>query len=226
MTVKDAKMLISYTHKFIFFHVAKAAGLSIREALRPYVQEPERFKIRRPPKMTDGKPNPIYEMWENTLLHAKAGDVRKELEKDIYDSFYKFAFVRNPWDWQVSMYHFILKDPIHVKHKLVTSMGGFEEFLEWVIASEKPYPRGASKFQKDVITDEQGNLIIDFAGRFENLAHDFAHVCRVIGIRASLPRINTTDHRDYRDYYNNNTKKMVAEHFREDIELFGYTFDG
>lgn len=218
-------MLISYTHKFIFFHVAKVAGLSIREALNPYVQEPERFKILRPPKIIHGKANPLYEMWQNTLLHAKARDVRKELQGNIYDNFYKFAFVRNPWDWQVSMYHFILKDPAHVRHGIVSSMSGFEEYLEWVIATRNPYPRGASKLQWDVLSDDQGNIITDFVGRYETLAQDFAHVCRVIGINASLPKINTTTHRDYRSYYNERTKNMVAEHFKEDIELFAYTFD-
>ena len=107
-------MLISYTNNFIFFHVAKVAGLSIREALAPYVQLPKRFKVSRPLKMIRGKPNPLYAIWENTLLHATARDAKKELGEETYNTFYKFAFVRNPWDWQVSMYHFILKESKHL----------------------------------------------------------------------------------------------------------------
>ena len=41
-------MLISYEHQFIFFHVTKAAGTSIRDALKDYAKEPEKFKINRP----------------------------------------------------------------------------------------------------------------------------------------------------------------------------------
>ena len=86
-------MLISYSHKFIFFHIAKAAGSSIKEALQSYAQEPEKFKINRPQRMLGDKINPFYEIWESSLWHAKAKDVQKELSPEIYNSFYKFAFV-------------------------------------------------------------------------------------------------------------------------------------
>nr|VFJ91233.1 MAG: Sulfotransferase family protein [Candidatus Kentron sp. H]VFJ92343.1 MAG: Sulfotransferase family protein [Candidatus Kentron sp. H]VFJ98933.1 MAG: Sulfotransferase family protein [Candidatus Kentron sp. H] len=221
-------MLISYTNKFIFIHVAKVAGLSMKKALEDYVQEPEKFRVKRPPKVLDGKPNPLYEMWDAFLTHVTAKDVRKELPKEIYNSFYKFAFVRNPWDWQVSMYHFILKETTHVSHELVKSMGGFDEYLAWIINTKKKnfYPKGATKFQKEMLIDQDGKIIVDFVGKYENLEEDFQHVCRIINIQASLPSVNRTVHKDYRSYYNDKTKKMVLEHFKEDIELFGYTFDG
>lgn len=218
-------MQISYTHKFIFFHVAKVAGLSIREALEEYAKEPQKFKIKRPPKMSGSKPNRFYDIWQSLLLHAKAKEAKRELPKEVYDNFYKFAFVRNPWDWQVSMYHFILKEKKHVRHKLVQSMGSFEQYLQWVIDTKKPFARGATKFQKDMVTDEEGKVIVDFIGRYETLSQDFHHVCQVVKIEASLPHINRTSHRDYRSYYNEKTHQMVNEYFKEDIELFGYRFE-
>ena len=218
-------MLISYSHKFIFFHVTKAAGSSVKKALEDYAQEPEKFKIARPPKTIDGKPNRFYEMWESVLWHAKARDAKKELSSEVYDRFYKFAFVRNPWDWQVSYYHFILKEPTHIRYELVSSMSGFEEYLDWVINTKNPFPKGATKLQKDIITDKEGNLIVDFVGRFESITQDFDSVCKKINISAQLPHVNSSKHRDYRQYYSEKTKQIVAEHFKEDIELFGYTFD-
>ncbi|MCI5167250.1 MAG: sulfotransferase [Candidatus Electrothrix sp. GM3_4] len=218
-------MLISHSHRFIYFHVAKTAGLSIREALTPYTVLPDKFKIRRPPEVVAGKPNPLYLMWENTVLHAKAVDVKKELSSELYDSYYKFAFVRNPWDWQVSMYHFILKEFDHVSHTRVRSMKNFEEYLEWVVRTPRPFARGATKFQKDVLTGKNGGLLVDFVGRFERLEQDFIRICREISINATLPKINATVHKDYRSYYNQKTKRIVEEHFREDIELFGYVFN-
>ncbi len=219
-------MLISYTHKFIFFHVAKVAGLSIREALKEYAQEPEKYKIKRPPKHWGDKPNTLYDMWTIRLLHTKARDARKELPEVVYDNFYKFAFVRNPWDWQVSMYHFILQEASHIRHHLVESLAGFDEYLEWVIDTETPYARGAAKFQKDMVTDGEGRVIVDFVGRYETLAQDFHQVCKVLDIEASPPQLNSTAHGDYRSYYNERTRRMVEEHFKDDIELFGYTFGG
>ncbi|MFM5897573.1 MAG: sulfotransferase family 2 domain-containing protein [Dolichospermum sp.] len=219
-------MLISYSHKFIFFHVPKAAGLSIKKALQSYAQEPEKFKISRPQKMLGDKINPFYEIWSSSILHAKSKDVKKELSSEVYNSFYKFAFVRNPWDWQVSYYHFILKEKTHIRHELVKSMTGFEEYLEWVINTKNPFPKGATKLQKEIVTDSQGRLIIDYVGRYETLATDLNYVCQRLNLQASLPYLNQSKHRNYREYYNTRTMKLVADNFQEDIALFGYTFDG
>lgn len=219
-------MLISYEHQFIFFHVTKAAGTSIRDALKDYAKEPEKFKIARPQEKLGDSINPLYEMWKSSLWHAKAKDAKKELPVEIYNNFYKFAFVRNPWDWQVSYYHFILKEETHIRHQLVKSMKGFEEYLEWVIKTKNPFPKGATKLQKEIITDANGKLIVDFIGRYENLEQDFQRICQTLNIKASLPYLNGSVHRDYRLYYTESTKKLVEEYFQEDIKLFGYTFDG
>jgi S-methylmethionine-dependent homocysteine/selenocysteine methylase len=124
------------------------------------------------------------------------------------------------------MYHFILKETLHTYHQVVKSMHSFEEYLEWVIKTKKPYTKGATKFQKEMVTDEQGHLIVDFIGRFENLEPDFQQICNKLNIKASLPSLNTTVHKDYKSYYNDKTRQMVAEHFKADIEFFGYTFEG
>jgi hypothetical protein len=80
-------MLISHSHRFIFFHVAKTAGLSVREALMPYAEEPTQFKIKRPPRLKDGQPNPFYIVWDALLLHARARDAQKELPPAIFDRY-------------------------------------------------------------------------------------------------------------------------------------------
>ena len=219
-------MLISYSHKFIFFHVTKAAGTSVKEALKDYATEPNKFKIKRPPKERNGQINKLYELWQSSLWHAKAKDVKQEFPQE-YNDFYKFAFVRNPWDWQVSYYHFILKETTHIRHELVKNMsGGFEEYLEWVIATKNPFPKGATKLQKEIIVEQNGELNIDYLGRYETINEDFNHVCRVLNLQTSLPYLNKSKHRDYRGYYSNRTQKVVADNFQEDTELFDYTFDG
>jgi len=220
-------MLISHTHKFIFFHVAKVAGLSIRAALKDYTQEPEKFKIRRPPQqLPNGDPNPLYTMWDAFLTHVPAKMAQKELG-ETYQAYYKFAFVRNPWDWQVSMYHFILKETGHVHHDLVKAMPDFETYLDWVIETPNPYARakGATKFQKDMITDKEGNLIIDFIGKFEHLNTEFQQVCQHLQIEAQLPLINKSNHKHYQDYYTPSSRDKVADYFEPDITLLGYEYE-
>ena len=219
-------MLISYSHRFIFVHIGKTGGMSIREVLKPYAQEPEKFKIPRPPRQNGDLYNPLYTVWETLLLHPKARDAQKELPPEVFNTFFKFAFVRNPWDLQVSMYHFILREPTAARHDEIKKLGSFDAYVEWVVATPDPYPKGISKLQRDMITCAQGKLLVDYIGRYETLPLDFGHISQLLQIDATLPHRNRSEHQDYRTYYNQHTQKLVAQHFQADIELFNYTFDG
>jgi hypothetical protein len=219
-------MLISHSHRFIYIHTGKTGGMSMREVLIPLCEEPEKFKIRRPSKTKDGAPNPLYTVWETLLLHPTAREVRRELPKDVFDSYFKFAFVRNPWDLQVSMYHFILREPGATNHDVVKGLGSFEAFLDWVAATPNPFPKGITKLQKDMLVDEDGSLMMDFIGYYERLSNDFAEVGRRMGFDGTLPHLNKSKHSDYRNYYDERTRTLVAETFAADIALFGYDFDG
>lgn len=219
-------MVLSYTHSFIFIHISKTGGMSVRAALQPYSAEPERFIMRRPPKMAGAGANPLYKVWETLLLHPKASDVRKELPKDVFERCFKFAFVRNPWDLLVSMYHFILREPEAAKHDQVKALGGFNAFVEWVDSTPEPFPKGTTRLQSEMITDAGGNLLVDFVGAYEDLEEDFSEVARIVGIQAALPHVNRSVHNDYRTYYNERTRAIVEEYFQPDIERFGYSFGG
>lgn len=219
-------MILSHTHRFIFIHISKTGGMSVRAALEPYSVEPERFVMRRPQKMAGDAVNPLYKVWETLLLHPKASKVKDELPPEIFESYFKFAFVRNPWDWLVSMYHFILREPDVPKHDQVKALRGFDAFVEWAVSTPEPFPKGTTRLQSEMITDARGNLLVDFVGAYEDLAGDFSEVARVIGIQTELPHINSSVHKDYRTYYNERTRAIVEEHFQPDIERFGYSFDG
>lgn len=217
-------MLISYSHRFIFFHIGKTGGMSMREIFQHYAQEPEKFKIPRPSQMIEGKPNKMYDVWQTLLLHATASDAKEELSTDVFDDFFKFAFVRNPWDLQVSMYHFILREPTSSTYPQVSQLGSFDAFIEWVVETPRPYPKGITKLQREMITDENGNLLVDFVGRYEKLHDDFEFLRQKLNITESLPHLNRSQHSDYRRYYNDYTQNLVTQHFKDDIELFGYRF--
>ena len=96
-------------------------------------------------------------------------------------------------------------------------MKDFNEYLVWRVNEDK-------KLQKDFITSPNDEVIVDFIGRYEKLTEDFLHVCKVLNLNASLPHLNKSSRRKYESYYNAETRRIVEEHFREDIELFGYTF--
>ena len=207
-------MLLSYSNKFIFIHIYRVAGTSITNSLESYTRRPVvRWLFR---KLGIGNLIP-YRKWKTFPSHIKARQLRSQLSREIYESFYKFAFVRNPWDWQVSLYHYMLRDTNHFQHKLIKTMHNFDEYINWRVYNDK-------ELQKDFIVDSNGRLIVDFVGRYENLTTDFRHVCEVLNVSVILPHLNKSSHRDYKSYYNAKTRKLVEEHFSEDIEFFNYTF--
>ncbi len=211
-------MLISYKHKFIFIHVYKVAGSSIREALAPYGYEPHKLLLYRLLTKLGIEASLPYYKYKYFHEHSPAQTIREGLPGEVYEKFYKFAFVRNPWDWQVSLYHFMRQNLSHFQHDLIKQMN-FDEYIEWRVSNN-------FKLQKEFITDDNGQIIVDFVGKYENLSEDFQHICRILKIDVFLPHINKSKHKDYRSYYNPRTRQMIEEHFQEDIELFGYTFDG
>ena len=64
----------------------------------------------------------------------------------------------------------------------------------------------------------------DFIGRFETLADDFAKVCAHLGVEATLSHVNKSNHRRYTDYYDDETRDIIARACADDIERFGYRF--
>ena len=73
---------------------------------------------------------------------------------------------------------------------------------------------------------EGKNMIVDFVGRFENIEKDFDSVCKKIKIvNTGLPHLKKSERlKDYRGYYNEESRKIVGDFFKNDIELFNYEF--
>jgi hypothetical protein len=207
-------MLVSYHKKFLFVHIFKTAGTSITDSFGRFCYRP-------------GATRPLNWMaflstnWKKIhrvpiKKHATALQIRTALDHEIFDSFFKFSFVRNPWDWQVSLYHYILDHPQNRGHEETKKMGSFRNF---VFSREK-----LNFTQTSCLVDESGNLLVNFVGKFENLDEDFQSICRKVGISASLPHVNKSKRTCYQDYYDPETRDLTARLYAEDIERFGYAF--
>ena len=207
-------MLVSYHKKFLFVHIFKTAGTSITDSFA-------RFCYRSGSSRPSNWMAFLSTNWKKIhrvpiKKHATALQIQAAMDREIFDSFFKFSFVRNPWDWQVSLYHYILDRPKNPGHEETKKMGSFRNF---VFSREK-----LSFTQTSCLVDESGNLLVDFVGKFENLDQDFQSICHKVGISASLPHINKSKRTDYQDYYDAETRDLTARLYAEDIERFGYTF--
>jgi len=212
-------MILSYSSGFIFIHIEKAAGSSIQQALRPHAGVQPNSRLRR--RLTWlGPLNRIGGLHRAVQFgeHVTADEVKRCLPAEVYGALFKFAFVRNPWDRLVSRYAHLLRSTDRRRHRFISGLEKFEDFLKWEIQ------RGSCQYP--YVTDAQGNQIVDFIGHYERLAEDFAKICARLKIPAELPHANVSEHRDYRSYYTPETRELVAKEFRRDLEMFHYDFDG
>jgi len=220
-------MLIGYNKPFLFVHIYKTAGTSITSCLIPYSRLIDRITYGYwPSKKIINALNWIYngkfnEFFTGFHKHATAFDAKKKLPKLLFDSLFKFAFVRNPWDWEVSLYHYILQAKKHRFHKLVKKMS-FSEFVQWDI-DQKPLR------QVDFLQDDEGNIIVDFIGKYENIKDDLNYIKDKLELTINaLPQKNISKNRIYKDfrrYYNSKTIDFVDQYFKKDIEIFNYQFE-
>jgi hypothetical protein len=208
-------MLLSHRYRFIFIHVYKVAGTSMRAALEPYCEDQWKRTAARFLKRA-GVSWPAL-----PPRHLQAAKVRDMLPPEVFASYFKFAFVRNPWDWQVSLYHYMRQRDDHQQSAFIQGLDGFDTYIRWRVAEDL-------HLQREFVCDPaDGRMLVDYIGRIETVDPDFAEICRITGLPPiQLPHVNRSKHRDYRSYYTDETRELVARAFRDDIETFGYTFDG
>ena len=210
-------MLISRKHNFLFVHVYKNAGMSISKALSPFATSKfQRETVRLLKQMhlscpPSWDPNPFD-------THVTASELVTAMGQAEFNSFFSFAFVRNPWDWLVSIYCYVLKKPDHHLHEHFLGLGSFTNYIGWQCQDGLP-------LQRDFLFSENGEQLVSFIGQFENLERDFDAVCTRIGVSAVLPRINVSRQtRSFKEYYDSRLIEMVREKYQPDIDLFDYQF--
>ena len=139
---------------------------------------------------------------------------------------FQFAFVRNPWDRLVSCFVDKTKRcigtpwqlPGYVKYK----NHSFTEFVHAIKNDDFSNCERHCRLQYNLINHDY----VNFIGRFENFQTDFEYVCNQVGItpQCNLPHWNKTEHKYYTEYYDDETREIVAEKYAKDIEYFGYEF--
>jgi len=136
--------------------------------------------------------------------------------KDKYEKSYVFSSVRNPYSRAVSMF----------THHSWNSVKTFKDFCHAIKTNQ--YPSAMAKWHSATLTEHiviENDLKVDFVVRLEHIQEDFNVICDNIGIpQQQLPHRNKSKHKHYTEYYDDETREIVAEKYARDIEYFGYEF--
>jgi hypothetical protein len=206
-------MIISGLHKFIFVAIPKTGTHSVRQALREHMgpQDVEQVGLFVQRKF------PIPDLAQIGHGHLTLAQVRPYLKPEWWDSFFKFAFVRNPFDRFVSYCSFMTRETGQFQRDPKAVM---RDFL-----ANPPLEHILFQPQHSFVTGASGELLTDYVGRVEEMQSSYDEICRRIGIpTATLEKVNATKRADFRSYYDDALVEGVAKLYAGDLEYFGYEF--
>jgi len=192
--------MISHKYKTIFIHIPKTAGTSIKSII--------------PPNKKDRSP------------HSRPSNYGH-----YWNTYFTFTFVRNPWDRFLSTYFYCRKMGTGKKfsRKIAKEKPDFNTFiLDWF----QPFHinhihRFRPQISWFIHPKTEQHFTYDFVGHMENLESDMKFVLNKIGVPYShIPKLNTTKHKNYKQYYNDKSIEKIYNLYNQDIEYFGYTFEG
>ena len=190
--------MLNHKHKFLFIHIPRTGGTSIEEQFQ-YNEAKEKNK------------------------HWNLNDWKNHLNDEDFDGYFKFAFVRNPWDVIVSKYldRGWYSSPIQGRGGEIGYHCG--KNLKYFLKHYKPALHEHGDGLLDYFNPEQ----MDFVGRFENRVEDIEYISRKIGINInSSTKARSHRHKKhYTEYYDDETREIVAQKYARDIEYFGYKFE-
>jgi len=197
--------MINHKHQCIFIHLPRTGGSSIEIAI-----ERSWWKVHPPSK------------------HLNAFQA-KQIYEPYWDDYFKFSFVRNPWDRMVSFlkYNIFYGVSLDSDGKINTEKY-FQQFnkIEYDYrffnqTQFKDFNIIENSVYKNILGDD-----MDFVGRFENLQEDWDQVCDILNIQKQnlLKSEESIGRKNYQEYYNENEKQKVAKAYALDIDEYKYKF--
>lgn len=210
-------MIVSHRHRFIFAAVPKTGTHAVRQALRAHMGEDDLEQVG----LFANRRFPWPDLAAIPHGHLSLRQIRPHLGEEAFSRYFKFAFVRNPFDRFVSYCAFMLRGGDVFQQRPREAMHHF-------LFRDPPNRHILFQPQASLLVGADGKtLLTDRVGRVEEMQSSYDAICADLGIAPRpLDRVNSTTHGDYRQYYDKALIDGVAVRYAQDLELFGYTFEG
>lgn len=227
-------MIISHTHRFIFIKSTKTAGTSVEAALSNFCSGDDivtplgDYYFNRDEKGTWTHKSMNAGVFQQ---HDDAITIKNRLPTDIWNNYFKFSITRNPWDRTLSRFFWNHRNDPALKPK-----EGVFAYLGLRKDELKPIRNAFKRFlvEEEWDTNDRfyiidGELCVDYVIRYENLEGGLREACIRVGLpEIHLPRLKSgfrDKKRHYSEYYDNESRDLVAEKHHNDIRIFGYQFE-
>jgi hypothetical protein len=191
-------MIISHIKKLVFIHVQRTGGTSFSNILR---QE-------------------LVDDIETFSQHCNAMMVDADFFEK-YSDYYKFGFTRNPWERILSWYSLIYMND---QKSMAEERIRLEKFIEYDLAAD--FTNHSFYYNTlDYFINKNGDLVADKIFRFENINNEIRTIANQFKLNLiETPVVNVTSPKDYREYYTDKSRTLIAQKCKKDIEYFNYTF--
>lgn len=207
-------MIVSHTNRFIFAAIPKTGSQAVRTALNQHINAND----WQQEDLYDMKRMPFKDLAKIRHGHILLREIKPYISQKTWKDYFKFAFVRNPWDRFIStMYFKFGANKVFQSNPLA--------FMKLCLERPSDGMEVLLRPQHIYVINEKGDSIIDYLGKFEALQNSYDQVCEHIGFEtAALKRMNETSHLHYADCYDDELEGLISEKYAEDIRLFGYKF--
>lgn len=207
-------MIISHQHRFVFTAIPKTGTHAVRRALRVHLgpgdQEQVGLFVQKSMSF-----EPIAAIGHG---HITLAQIRPFIGDEAFGGYFKFAFVRNPFDRFVSYCAFVTREDDEFSRDP-------RGVMRYYVANP-PFDHLLFAPQCLFVVDESGALLADGIGRVEDMQGSYDNFCARLGLTSvSLERVNSSRRGDYRGYYDKNLIDGVTALYQRDLELFGYRFE-
>ncbi len=181
--------------KCVFFHIPKTAGISISNSLFGDIK------------------------WG----HRSVNFYKSHYGEKVFNSLYKFCFVRNPYDRLFSAYTFLKEGGVNnqdleFSNSYLEEFASFDEFVLKGLEKEEIMNWVHFKPQYTFVCDENDNIVMDFIGKMENLKADFNTVCKHLNIESELQKLNMSSAK--KNEFSEEVKAMIKLKYQKDFNLF------